>query len=107
MIFTGLCVCVVIFGLVCVCAGIQRPLSAYMYAGGVCHSTLCNAVNPCLGEIRSLIRQPQGLHSVITLNPPHSHHHTALVHPVGLQVGWCKSGRVCVCANAGRGALCR
>lgn len=36
----------------------------------MCHSTLFNAVNPCLGEIRSLICQPQGLHSVITLNPP-------------------------------------
>lgn len=38
--------------------------------GCVCCSTLCNAGNPCLGEIRSLICQPLGLHWVITLNHP-------------------------------------
>lgn len=47
--------------------------SQCMYEGCVCHSTLCNTVNPCLGEIRSLICQTQGLHSVITLNPPPPH----------------------------------
>lgn len=56
----------------CVCISVSAlmPNSQSAYMGCVCHSTLCNAVNPCLGEIRSLIRQPQGLHSVITLNPP-------------------------------------
>lgn len=55
---------------VCISVSALMPNSQSAYMGCVCHSTLCNAVNPCLGEIRSLIRQPQGLHSVITLNPP-------------------------------------
>ena len=70
------------------------------------HSTLSNAANPCLGEIRSLIRQPQGLHSVITLNPPPPiRHHKPSFPPMGPQVGGCPPEGVCVFGvNAGKGS---
>ena len=97
----------------CACTDAQQPVSVYgvcvcVCVCCVCHSTLCNAANPCLGEIRSLIRQPQGLHSVITLNPPPSattqHHFT--LWDLRLDVTRqresvcacvCVCARVCVC----------